>query len=73
MKQKITCPVCDRKEIDENICPNCETDLSLIRMLMELPPQKASFLHNSNVIILFVILTLLITLSLGWLNKINIF
>lgn len=37
MKPKLTCPVCDRPEISGDICPNCETDLSLIRMLVELP------------------------------------
>jgi hypothetical protein len=40
MNTKITCPVCDRPEIEGNICPNCETDLSLVRMLVELPEQK---------------------------------
>lgn len=38
MNAKLTCPVCDRPEIEGEICPNCETDLSLIRMLLELPP-----------------------------------
>lgn len=37
MKIKLTCPVCDRPEIEDNICPNCETNLSLFRMLAELP------------------------------------
>ncbi len=37
MKTKLTCPVCDRPEISGDICPNCETNLSLIRMLTELP------------------------------------
>ncbi len=37
MKTKLTCPVCDRPEILGDICPNCETNLSLIRMLTELP------------------------------------
>ena len=46
MKPKLTCPVCDRPEISGDICPNCETDLSLIRMLVELPvtePQQQGF------------------------------
>lgn len=46
MKPKLTCPVCDRPEISGDICPNCETDLSLIRMLVELPvaePQRQGF------------------------------
>lgn len=33
----ITCPVCDRPNIEGNICPNCETDLSSVRILVELP------------------------------------
>lgn len=37
MKTYLTCPVCDRPEIEGDICPNCETDLSLIRKLTELP------------------------------------
>lgn len=36
--KKLTCPVCDRPEIEGDICPNCETDLTLIRMLAELSP-----------------------------------
>ena len=37
MSVKLTCPVCDRSQIEDNICPNCETDLSTYRMLTELP------------------------------------
>lgn len=37
MTEKLTCPVCDRTEIETNICPNCETDLSTIKLLKELP------------------------------------
>ncbi|BDA69767.1 hypothetical protein RIVM261_074930 [Rivularia sp. IAM M-261] len=37
---KLMCPVCQRPDIENNICPNCETDLSLIRMLTELPQQR---------------------------------
>jgi hypothetical protein len=37
MNSKIVCPVCDRSAIEINICPNCQTDLALIRMLSELP------------------------------------
>jgi len=42
MNTKLTCPVCDRPEIEGEICPNCETDLSLIRMLLELPPASVA-------------------------------
>jgi hypothetical protein len=37
MNKTITCPVCDRGAIEISICPNCQTDLSVIRMLSELP------------------------------------
>lgn len=37
MNKTITCPVCDRSAIEISICPNCQTDLSLIWMLSELP------------------------------------
>jgi hypothetical protein len=39
MSVKLICPVCQRPDIENNICPNCETDLYLIRMLAELPQQ----------------------------------
>ncbi len=38
MSQKLTCPVCDRPEITDNICPNCETDLTFVRLLTEKKP-----------------------------------
>ncbi|MCC5660874.1 LysM peptidoglycan-binding domain-containing protein [Nostoc sp. XA010] len=37
MKIKLNCPVCDYQEIEGDTCPNCDTDLSVIRMLKELP------------------------------------
>ena len=40
MKTAITqlnCPVCGYMEIQGNTCPNCDTDVSLIRMLQQLP------------------------------------
>lgn len=42
MKTKLTCPVCDRVDIESDVCPNCETDLSLLRILAELPPVVAA-------------------------------
>lgn len=33
----LTCPVCGHTEISGNSCPNCDTDLSLIRLLTCLP------------------------------------
>jgi len=33
--------VCERSQIAENICPNCETDLSTYKMLANLPIQES--------------------------------
>ncbi|MDJ0745436.1 MAG: LysM domain-containing protein [Xenococcaceae cyanobacterium MO_167.B27] len=41
MSVKLTCPVCDRSQIETNTCPNCETDLSTYRMLAELPVETS--------------------------------
>ena len=41
MSVKLTCPVCDRSEIETSTCPNCETDLTTYRMLAELPVETA--------------------------------
>ena len=41
MSVKLTCPVCDRSQIEDNTCPNCETDLSTYRMLAELPVETS--------------------------------
>ena len=37
MSRKLTCPVCERSQIETSTCPNCETDLSTYRMLAQLP------------------------------------
>jgi len=37
MSIKLDCPVCGYKEIEGQACPNCDADLSTIRLLMELP------------------------------------
>ncbi len=47
MNTKITCPVCGRSAIEGNVCPNCETDLSLIRMLVDLPEETPNTMPNS--------------------------
>jgi len=38
MNIKLNCPVCGYQEIEGNTCPNCDTDLSLTRMLQHLSP-----------------------------------
>lgn len=37
MSHEIDCPVCKHPNVKGDVCPNCETDLSLIRTLIELP------------------------------------
>lgn len=69
MKTYLTCPVCDRPKVEGNICPNCETDLSLIRTLKELP-ELPSVPTKSTAIAPWVpigvaILILLLGISLG--------
>ncbi|WP_414542504.1 hypothetical protein [Nostoc sp. CCY0012] len=56
----LTCPVCDRQEIAGDICPNCETDLSVVRMLVELPKEKPT---NSLSLLM---VTTIVCLSLGF-------
>ena len=38
MSIELTCPVCERSQIEHKICPNCETDLSTYGLLASLPP-----------------------------------
>ncbi len=40
MKPELSCPVCAYTEISGNSCPKCNTDISLIRLLTELPPSS---------------------------------
>lgn len=42
MSMKLECPVCGYKEIEGNSCPNCDTDLSLIWKLSQLPEVETS-------------------------------
>ena len=39
MKVKIDCPMCSLTELEEDICPNCEANLFLYRMLLEVPAE----------------------------------
>jgi len=62
MAEKLTCPVCDRTEIETNICPNCETDLSTIRLLKDLPQIEEKDNKKSQK---FIIITLASVLIMG--------
>ena len=74
MTVKITCPVCDRPNIEGNICPNCETDLTPIRQLEELPevavksapiPQPNWRKNTSQLILAIAIIMLLLGVTIG--------
>ncbi|MFW6295948.1 MAG: LysM peptidoglycan-binding domain-containing protein [Halothece sp.] len=65
MSIKLTCPVCDRPEIEGNICPNCETDLSTIRFLSQLPAESPQKKQSQAKKPLLLITTALICLVIG--------
>lgn len=48
MNNLLNCPVCGYKEISGNACPNCDTDLSLIRLLKELPPSSTQVTQSDK-------------------------
>ena len=69
----LSCPVCDRPEIEGDTCPNCETNLSLFRTLVELPgvtktvllPKSKRQWHKSWWLIGIFFLLLIVGISLG--------
>jgi LysM repeat protein len=74
MISTIQCPVCGRENIEASGCLNCETDLSILKMLQELPISKS---QNSNIslAILLVVISLLASFILGGtlVSQINLF
>jgi nucleoid-associated protein YgaU len=71
MNTKLNCPVCGYKEVEGKTCPNCETDLSLIRTLQDLAPldkpleKKAIQPKISNWTLALALLILIIGICLG--------
>jgi nucleoid-associated protein YgaU len=67
MNIKINCPVCGYQDIESNICPNCDTDLVLIRTLQELPEVEKKLLKNkfSDWTLVLALLMLIIGIGLG--------
>lgn len=67
MNTKLNCPVCGYQELTGNICPNCDTDLALIRTLHDLlPTEKKPLQKKINSWTLGVgLLMLIIGISLG--------
>lgn len=56
MNTKVNCPVCGYQGIETNICPNCETDVFLIRSLQQLePPPKDKFWTTGIAILMLII------------------
>ena len=73
MKTKLTCPVCDRTDIEGDICPNCETDLGSVRILIELPKEGRVIPILLAIVIALACLVLGIMLSALYLKKFSIF
>ncbi len=61
---QLNCPVCDRSAIVSDICPNCETNLSTLRLLAELPPISSPPTLSSTVKI-WLCSTMLVIFLLG--------
>ncbi len=57
-KTKIDCPVCGYQGIESNTCPNCDTDISLIRSLEELPQRPKSWTTGIAILMLIIGLTI---------------
>lgn len=57
-KTKIDCPVCGYKGIEGNTCPNCDTDVYLIRSLEELPQRPKSWTSGIAVLMLIIGITI---------------
>ena len=72
---RLTCPVCERSQIEENICPNCETDLSTYGMLLRLPRYNSVEAKPKKRVLLFwlpigiAILFLLLGFGLGFIGN----
>lgn len=67
MNIKLNCPVCGYQEIEGKSCPNCDTDLSLIWMLQELPQAQTPVpqLKVTGWQLAIALLILIIGISLG--------
>jgi hypothetical protein len=66
---KLTCPVCDRIDIEGDICPNCETNLESVRILMELPIERRSIPIFLAIVIALACFVLGAVLSAFYLGK----
>ncbi len=65
MITKINCPVCDHPDVEGDICPNCETNLSVFRLMDDLPPVSPFLSGKTFLIPTLAILLLLLGFSLG--------
>ena len=57
-KTKIDCPVCGYKGIESKSCPHCDTDVSLIRSLAELPQRPKSWTTSIAIFMLIIGITI---------------
>lgn len=66
--QSLSCPVCGNPDVQKSKCSNCGTDLSVYRMLAELPPQEAKAVANQKVSRRWIAVTLGLVLVIGITN-----
>ena len=64
-QKTISCPVCGHPEVNQNQCRNCETDLSVYRMLVELPPTETTVTKTKTVAWRWVAVSMLLVLFVG--------
>ncbi len=57
-KTKINCPVCGYQGIESNTCPNCDSDVSLIRSLEELPQHRKYWTTGIAILMLMIGITI---------------
>lgn len=72
MNATLDCPVCGYRDVPGDTCPNCDTDLSSLRMLLTLPeiedtPTQGSGKRNWS-IMRIIGLTALISMAMGTLT-----
>ena len=64
-QKTISCPVCGHPEVNQNQCRNCETDLSVYRMLVELPPTETTVTKTKTIAWRWVAVSMLLVLFVG--------
>lgn len=65
MRKKLDCPVCSYGKVEDNTCPKCGADLSLLQMLAEITPTYPTTSTNRRLLVSLLIVLLLLGIGLG--------